>query len=82
MPKATNGALVYIVDMKEVAHGGGMPWGYGVYVQRPVDRPALIFQNGMTLGDATLKQGESISVEGVKISVIEAGDFGDVIQIG
>jgi M6 family metalloprotease-like protein len=82
MPKATNGALVYVVDMKEVAHGGGMPWGYGVYVQRPVDRPALIFQNGMTLGDATLKQGESISVEGVKISVVEAGDFGDVIQIG
>jgi hypothetical protein len=82
LPKATNGALVYVVDMKEIAHGGGMPWGYGMYVQRPSDRPNAIFQNGMTLGDATLKPGESISVEGVKITVVEAGDFGDVIQIG
>ena len=82
LPKATNGALVYVVEMKEVAHGGGMPWGYGVYVQRPENRPKEIFQHGMALGDATLKSGETITVEGVKITVIEAGDFGDVIQIG
>ena len=82
MPKATNGALVYIVEMKEVANGGGMPFGYGLYVQRPVNRPNVIWQNGMALGDATLKQGESIIVEGVKISVVEAGDFGDVVKIG
>jgi hypothetical protein len=82
MPKETNGALVYVVEMKEVAKGGGEPFGYGVYVQRPANRPSQLQQFGMALGDATLKNGESMTVEGVRISVKEAGDFGDVIQIG
>ena len=81
-PESSNGALVYVVEMKEIAHGGGMPWAYGVYVQRPSSRPAQINQNGFALGDATLKQGESMVVEGVKITVVEAGDFGDVIKLG
>lgn len=80
-PKESNGALIYAVDMTEIAAGSGAPWGYGVYVQRPASRPANVYQNGFTLGDAALKVGESLVVEGVKISVVEAGDFGDVIQI-
>lgn len=81
-PLKSNGALVYVVEMKEIAHGGGMPWGYGMYVQRPSNRSQNFYQNGFLLGDAALKFEESIVVEGVKISVIEAGDFGDVIKIG
>lgn len=81
-PTDSNGALVYVIDMKEISGGNGRPFGYGVNVQRPTNRPANLLQNGFYLGDATLKQGESINVEGVKISVVEAGDFGDVVQIG
>jgi len=80
-PKASNGALVYIVEMKDAAAGNGMPWAFGEYAQRPANRPKNVIQNGFALGDATLKPGESITVEGVKITVAQAGDFGDVIQI-
>jgi hypothetical protein len=80
-PKSTNGALVYIVEMKEMAAGSGMPWGYGEYVQRPKSRPQNVIQNGFAYGDAALKAGESITVEGIKVSVLQAGDFGDVVQI-
>ena len=80
-PTASNGALVYVVEMKEMAKGAGTAWAYGEYVQRPANRPAQLNQNGFALGDATLKMGESIIVEGIKISVVEAGDFGDVVQV-
>lgn len=80
-PTASNGALIYVVEMKEIAKGGGMPWAYGVYVQRPADRPKLLNQNGFALGDAALKSGESLIVEGVRITVVEAGDFGDVVKV-
>ncbi|MFZ9442052.1 MAG: hypothetical protein ACO26Z_05050 [Candidatus Nanopelagicaceae bacterium] len=31
--------------------------------------------------DAPLKSGESISLEGYKIEVLEAGKFGDVVKV-
>jgi hypothetical protein len=33
------------------------------------------------LGNSTLIEGESLEVENIQISVIESGDFGDVIKV-
>jgi len=33
------------------------------------------------LADAPLKMGESITSNGFKISVVEAGQFGDVVKV-
>jgi hypothetical protein len=35
----------------------------------------------LTLGDAPLKSGESLSIWGYKITVVESGDFGDVVKV-
>jgi hypothetical protein len=31
--------------------------------------------------DSALKAGESVSTQGWKISVVESGDFGDVVKV-
>ena len=74
-PKATEGALVYVVDTLDPR------FRYGVYVKRPNNRPESQFAYGFSLGDAALKKGESIQLSGFKISVVDAGDFGDVVKV-
>ncbi len=74
-PKASEGALVYTVDTMDTR------FGYGVAVRRPTNRPANRFAHGFALGDAALKKGESLIVNGVKISVTDAGEFGDVVKV-
>jgi hypothetical protein len=34
-----------------------------------------------TFAEAPLRKGESVNYEGVKISIIESGNFGDVIKV-
>ena len=75
LPTNTNGALVYTINSADLR------LSHGIEVQRPTNRPSSLFFNGMPLGDATLKIGESVTVGKVKISVVEAGDFGDVIKV-
>jgi hypothetical protein len=74
LPKSLNGALVYSIDLTNNVFGGG----FNVF--RPVDRlnspssyPAP--------GDSTLRVGDFVKVSGYRISVIEAGDFGDVVRV-
>jgi hypothetical protein len=74
-PKASEGALVYTVDTMDTR------FGYGMTVKRPSNRPERHIAYGFSLGDAALKKGESIQVNGYKISVLDAGDFGDVVKI-
>lgn len=74
-PKASEGALVYTVDTMDTR------FGFGVAVRRPANRPASRFAHGFALGDAALKKGESLIVNGVKISVTDAGEFGDVVKV-
>ena len=74
-PKATEGALVYVVDTLDPR------FRYGIYVKRPNNRPESQFAYGFSLGDAALKKGESIQLSGFKISVVDAGDFGDVVKV-
>ena len=75
LPKSSNGLLVYTLDTSDTRPD------YGVYVQRPSNRIGSIGQNDFVLSNATLVQGESITVKGYKITVVEAGDFGDVVKV-
>ena len=50
-------------------------------LKRPNNRPESQFAYGFSLGDAALKKGESIQLSGFKISVVDAGDFGDVVKV-
>lgn len=65
----SQGALVYIIDTSKTGYHPGE------YVVVPKGRTDPNYM------DAPLKQGESLEVEGFKISVIEAGIFGEVIRV-
>jgi hypothetical protein len=76
LPKVSEGALVYLVDISKTQHGRG------INVLRPTNRTGSIYQiNGFALSDAPLKIGDSIVSNGFKISVVESGDFGDVVKV-
>jgi hypothetical protein len=78
----TNGVLVYTIDVTRLEGNSKMrPFGYGVTVLKPEGRSEKSWAYNMALGDATLKQGESITIQGFKITVVESGDFGDVIKV-
>lgn len=77
VPKQSQGALVYLVDVAEARHGYGMsllmPAGRVLEVEGP---------NEKFIGaSAPLKLNETLTIEGITLKVIEAGTFGDVIQV-
>ena len=72
-PKNTWGALTYVVDVSIEKHG------YGMKLILPQNRSAGTIP--YRLAEAPLRIGESITYEGVKISIVESGDFGDVIKV-
>ena len=73
---SSEGALVYLVDTNKVEHGRG------INVLRPANRTTSIYANkNFVLADAPLKLGESITTNGIKVTVIESGSFGDVIKV-
>jgi len=74
-PKSSEGALVYTVDTTETRHS------YGMYVKPPAQRAKNRLGNGFSRGDAALKKGEYVTISGVKITVTESGDFGDVVKV-
>ena len=69
------GALVYVLDTTLNGHG------QGANVLRPENRTISVNQTTFVLSDAPLKMGESITTNGYRISVVETGDFGDVIKV-
>jgi hypothetical protein len=72
-PKNTWGALTYVVDVSINKHGLGMK------LILPKNRsPGTV---PYTFAEAPLRKGESVIYEGVKISIIESGNFGDVIKV-
>ena len=76
IPEVAEGALVYLVDTSITAHGRG------VNVLRPASRSTSPYvRPDFVLADAPLKMGESITSNGFKISVVEAGQFGDVVKV-
>jgi hypothetical protein len=74
IPKCQQGALVY------VAHLYGKGWD-----ERTIHIPSTSKKKGCPgrgiSEKGALVNGDSVSYDGVKITVVEAGDFGDVIKI-
>ena len=75
LPSVSEGALVYTLDTLNSAHDEGID------VIRPPQRTGSIYSGSSTYADAPLKLGESLIVLGYKVTVIESGDFGDVIKV-
>ena len=72
-PKNTWGVLTYVVDVTKTEHGQGMK------LILPTNRNAA--QGPFFLAEAPLRNGESVTYEGVKITVVESGNFGDVVKV-
>lgn len=71
-----SGALVYIVDASDTRHE------YGYTVMYPDSRiPTQAMPEGKRYTNSSLKLGESLTYEGVKITNVEWGEFGDVIKV-
>jgi len=72
-PDNSEGLLAYIVDINR----GADP----IIVQIPerIDTSKNVIEHRLV--NATLKLGEFLIIEGYRISVIEAGDFGDVVKV-
>lgn len=75
LPLESQGALVYVVDNTKTNHGEG------INVIRAPNREGNIWGTKFVYSDAPLKLKESMVVEGYRITVVESGDFGDVIKV-
>jgi M6 family metalloprotease-like protein len=77
LPNSSLGALVYTVDTAELRHG------YGMSIVMPISRKLMPESqaNPMVGADAPLRRGEYVDVSGVRIKVVESGEFGDVISV-
>lgn len=76
IPQVAEGALVYLVDTSKTEHGRG------INVLRPTNRIGSIYNiPSFVLADAPLKLNDSITSNGYKISVVESGNFGDVVKV-
>ena len=73
IPKISEGVLVYEVDLNIVGHGLGLK--LVLPTNRNPDQPPFF------LSQATLREGESVLSNGYKISIVESGNFGDVIKV-
>jgi hypothetical protein len=73
MPEESEGALVYVVDTSLTSSHDGMR--ILVPENRKITSPT--FSNS----DAPLKIKDYILVHGLKITVVESGEFGDVIKV-
>jgi hypothetical protein len=74
LSKESVGTLVYSIDLTNDIFGGGFN------VIRPISR----LNSASTYpapGDDTLRLGDFVTINGYRISVIEAGDFGDVVRV-
>lgn len=73
-PKESLGALTYLVDMTDTRHD------YGYLVFYPDNRRPTGYER-YAMSAAPLKLGETLTYEGVKITNVEWGEFGDVIKV-
>ena len=73
LPKESEGALVYTVDTSIADSEYGFKVISGS--KKPISRQPFI------LSDAPLKKGQSVVIEGIKITNVEWGEFGDVIKV-
>jgi len=74
IPKKFDGALIYKIDTSVQVNDLGA-------LLLNTENITYDGISGMRYGDATLKLGKSYLYSGWKISVIESGDFGDVVKV-
>jgi hypothetical protein len=72
IPKCQNGVLIYTIDRHQMHNGFNL-------VQSPGKKKKCAYSKREEL--AAFQTGESVNVWGSKITVVEAGDFGDVIKV-
>jgi len=73
IPKRSEGVLVYVADLEIKGHG------YGLKLVLPEN--LNLVDNSFFLSDASLQSGDSVITNGYKITVVESGNFGDVVRI-
>ena len=73
--RESTGVLLYVVDLEVVGHGLGMK------LVLPTNRNPNPRPNDFFLAEAPLRKGETVVTNGFRISVLESGNFGDVIQV-
>jgi len=81
IPKIQQGAIVYRVNTAQIDEN--LIHGDGIYIQCPKNKvcrkePTL---GGFRMAEAVLKVGEFVESDGVRITVVESGDFGDVVKV-
>lgn len=77
IPSESEGVLVFVLDMTQSDHG------YGMEIKLPDSRnaPSQASRKSFFLSNAAFKLNESIVVDGVRITVVESGTFGDVVRV-
>ena len=73
LPKESQGALVYEVDLLETGHG------LGFKLSLPIGRN--VTSDGFFMSSYPLKQGEATVTNGYRISILESGTYGDVVKV-
>jgi hypothetical protein len=73
IPKDTQGALVYELDLLKANHGMGMK------LSLPVGRN--VNNKPFFMASYPLKEGEFTISNGYKITIVESGTFGDVVKV-
>lgn len=81
LPKSMNGALIYTIDASLLDDRSS--YEDGITVVCPTNRTCSGDQpvRSFSLAGAPLRLGESVTVLGYKITVVETGDFGDVVSV-
>jgi hypothetical protein len=73
LPKASQGVLVYTVDLKVKQRD------YGMKLVLPKNRNPN--KGPFFLAEASLRVGETVFTDGVTITIVESGTYGDVIKV-
>jgi M6 family metalloprotease-like protein len=73
IPQKKQGVLVYELDLMKDSHGMGM--------KLVLPKTRSISNDPFFLADAPLKVGDFVVADGIRVSVVESGTFGDVIKV-
>lgn len=77
IPPESEGVLVFVLDMTQTNHG------FGMELKMPDGRnqQSQISKKPFFMSNAPFKLNESIVIEGIRLSIIESGTFGDVVKV-
>jgi hypothetical protein len=73
LPKQSQGALVYEVDLLETGHG------LGFKLALPLGR--TVNSDPFFMASYPLKKGDATISNGYKITIVESGTYGEVVKV-